>query len=109
MLQSITEAGRATNQLLIHHVCPWHSHVGIEEYSKRGRRQGNSAESQKLTTARGYLNSAKKHNCGTIVDRYLEDEYQKRSTNKDTRNPTWKHLTEWHMKRRITWLLLKKG
>ena len=43
------------------------------------RRCGNSAESQKHTRARDNLNSAKKHTCGTIVERYFTDEqYQKR-------------------------------
>ena len=37
------------------------------------RRYGNSADSQKLKKARAYLNSAKKDNYGTIVERYLED------------------------------------
>ena len=49
--QGITAAGqggdRATNQQSIHHVRPWTSQFSIEEYSK-GRRCGNSAESQKL-------------------------------------------------------------
>ena len=38
-----------------------------------------TAESQKLTRTKDYLNSAKKRNCGTIVGRFLEDEqYQMR-------------------------------
>ena len=37
--------------------------------TQRGRRYGNSAESQKLKNANDYLGSAKKHNYGTIVER----------------------------------------
>ena len=47
--------------------------------TRRGRRHGNSAAWQKLKRARDYLNSAEKQSCGTILERYLEDEqYQMR-------------------------------
>ena len=48
------------------------------------------AESQKtIKKTRDYLESAKKHNYGTIVEHYMEvGQYQCTCTNKDTRNPT---------------------
>ena len=42
--------------------------------TQRGRRYAHSAESQKLKKAMDYLDSAKKHNDGTIVARYHENE-----------------------------------
>ena len=48
--------------------------------TERGRRYGKSAEPQKLERAGDYLNSAKKHSCGTTVERYLEDEQSQTRT-----------------------------
>ena len=82
------EAGRATNQQSIHHVRPWDSQFSMKN-TPRGRRNGNTAESQKLKKAGEYLGSAKKPNYGTIVERYLEDEqhqmhmYEQGSTQSD--------------------------
>ena len=45
------------------------------ENTQWGRRYGNSAESQKL------MNSFRKHNCGTTVERNLERPMQGRTTN----------------------------
>ena len=82
ILQGITakgqEAGRTTNQQSIDHV-----RLGVHKIAskniQRGRRCGNSAESQKLKNARDYLGSAKKQHIGTIVERDLEDgKYQMR-------------------------------
>ena len=76
------EAGRATNQQSIHDVRPWNSQVSFGEYSKC------------LTEkARVYLGSAQKPHCGTIMERYVEDEQRIHQT-KNTRNPTSKNLTE---------------
>ena len=41
--------------------------------TQRGRRNGISAESQKLKKARDDSNPTRKHDYGTIVERYLED------------------------------------
>ena len=68
---------------------------------------------KKLKKARDYLGSAQKHNCGTIVERYLEDEqYQVRTharTKKDTRNPTWKNLTEEQIRKDLRDVFSRKG
>ena len=76
------EAGRATNQQLIHHVRHWNSQCRILalKITQNGPPYGNSSESQKLKKAREYLGAAKKHKYGTMVERGLEDEqYQMRT------------------------------
>ena len=44
------------------------------ENAQRGRRHGTSQKSQKLKRAKDYLDSARKHHCGRIVERYPADE-----------------------------------
>ena len=54
-------------------------HTSALKNIPRGRRCGHSSESQKLKRAGDYLDSVKTHSCGTIVERYLQDEnYQLR-------------------------------
>ena len=50
------------------------SHDLALKKTRRGRRYGNSAEPRTLERVRDFLDSAQKHNCGTIVERYLENE-----------------------------------
>ena len=73
-------AGRATNQQSIHHVRPWNWQFGIWRKLERVDVVETLQIHKKLKKARDYLGSAQKHNCGTIVERYLEDEqYQVRT------------------------------
>ena len=66
------EEGRATNQQSIHCVRPWNSHFSIEAYSKEWTLWKFYRITKKLQRARDYLNSAKKHNCGTIMERCFQ-------------------------------------
>ena len=74
MPQGITEdvkkqAGQRINSRFIMYVLGIHK--SALKKTQRGRRFGNSAESQQLQRSR---DSAKTHNYGTIVERHLEDE-----------------------------------
>ena len=93
------ESSRTTNEQWIYHVRPWNSQIIFEEHSK-GRRYENSAESQKkeitwipqrnTITERSWTSTSTTNNAKCP------------RTNKDTRTPTWKNLTEQQMKRRCT-------
>ena len=52
-----------------------------------------TAESQKLKKVRiSWV--PQRQNYGTVVECHLVDEQYQMRVNKDTRNPTWKNLTE---------------
>ena len=73
------EASRATNQQSTHDVRHWNSQVSTVESSKGSTLWKLCRIAKTLKQARDYFDSAKEHNYGIIVERFLEDEqYQMR-------------------------------
>ena len=113
MLQGITEeVKKQAEQRINSQFIMWVR--GIQKLALKNAQRVDVMETlqnhKTIKMTRDYLESAKKHNYGTIVERYMEDEqHQSACTNKDTRNPTWKNLTELHMKTGFTSLLLMNG
>ena len=76
MLQAKKQAEQRINSQFIMYVHGIHD-LALKN-TQRGRRDGNSAESEKHKKVRNCLGSAKKQNYGTIVEGCLVDEqYQK--------------------------------
>ena len=82
MAQGLTEEAkkqaeqRISSPFIMYVLC---IHDLASKKTKSGRHCGKPTESQQLKRAKDDLDSAQKHNCGTIVDRYFEDEqFQKR-------------------------------
>ena len=75
MLQGITEeVGKQAEQRISSRFIMYAPVIHDQALTKTpGRRCGKSEASQKLNRAEDYLHSAHKHNCGTIVERYLAD------------------------------------
>ena len=73
MLQGITEEAkkqaeqRISNPFVLY--LPVIRDLALKK-TQRSQRVGKSEESQKLKRGKDYFDSAQKHNCGTIVERY---------------------------------------
>ena len=79
MLQGIEEVKKQAEQRISSRFM---NVLGIHDVAlkntQRGRRYGKSAESQKFKRASVHLNSAKKHNGGTIERHGDDEQYQMR-------------------------------